>query len=87
MYKYPDYYDSLSDASKGTLVHQGGPMSEEEAVGFESSPNFKAMVRMRHWDDAAKDPDMKVDETALEKYEEICHRVLGTHQRTATEEK
>lgn len=32
--KNPEYYDKLSEASKGTLVHQGGKMNEEEFNKF-----------------------------------------------------
>merc|ERR1712106_453666 len=32
VFKNPDYHNSLSDASKGTLICQGGPMSTEEAA-------------------------------------------------------
>jgi 2-amino-1-hydroxyethylphosphonate dioxygenase (glycine-forming) len=54
------YYDALSDASRGTLRFQGGPMTEAEACAFESEPSFAAMVRLRIWDEAAKVPDMPV---------------------------
>jgi predicted HD phosphohydrolase len=54
------YYDALSDASRGTLAFQGGPMSEEEARVFEADPKFAAKVRLRMWDEAAKLPDHEV---------------------------
>ena len=37
-HRKPTYYNRLSEASKGTLEFQGGPMNEEEATAFESSP-------------------------------------------------
>lgn len=53
-YKYPEYYNQLSDASKLTLQHQGGRMSAEEAAVFESDPMFDQYIKMRNWDDKAK---------------------------------
>lgn len=56
----PSYYRKLSEASKGTLEFQGGPMSEEEAVAFESSPDFRYFLAIRSWDERAKDPELLV---------------------------
>ena len=39
-----------------TLSVQGGPMSAAEAREFESSPYAASAVRVRRWDDQAKDP-------------------------------
>ncbi|XP_065842164.1 2-amino-1-hydroxyethylphosphonate dioxygenase (glycine-forming)-like [Oscarella lobularis] len=77
VYKEPHYYESLSDASKGTLVHQGGAMSEEEARDFENFPSFRAILRMRYWDDKAKDPSIPVSEESLKKYEKLSRKLLG----------
>ncbi len=54
------YADRLSEASKKTLVLQGGPMSPEEARAFEAGPYFKDLLRLRSWDEQAKDPDAAV---------------------------
>jgi predicted HD phosphohydrolase len=54
------YYAALSDASRGTLAFQGGPMREDEASAFEADPQFAAKVRLRMWDEAAKMPDYEV---------------------------
>jgi phosphonate degradation associated HDIG domain protein len=59
-----EYYGKLSEASKKTLEYQGGVMSQEEAADFEKDPLFRTIVRMRHWDEMAKEvevplPDMK----------------------------
>jgi phosphonate degradation associated HDIG domain protein len=53
-FKDPDYYTNLSDASKRTLEHQGGPMTAEEATAFEQYPLFDLIIRMRNWDEQAK---------------------------------
>lgn len=59
--KDPGYYDQLSIASKQTLEHQGGRMSEAEAMAFEADPLFKLYIRMRRWDEAAKVVGMPVN--------------------------
>jgi phosphonate degradation associated HDIG domain protein len=53
-FKYPEYYDQLSDASKKTLEYQGGKMYEEEAAAFEQYPLFDLIIKMRRWDEEAK---------------------------------
>src|SRR5579862_1834147 len=53
-FKYPEYYDRLSDASKKTLEYQGGKMYEEEAAAFEQYPLFDLIIKMRRWDEEAK---------------------------------
>lgn len=63
------YYAALSDASRGTLAFQGGPMSDGEARTFESDPQFAAKVRLRMWDEAAKIPDYEVP--GLDAYESL----------------
>ena len=54
-YKYPEYYDRLSQASKATLEFQGGRMNDEEASNFEQNPDAELFVRLRYWDDKAKE--------------------------------
>jgi gamma-butyrobetaine dioxygenase len=51
-----DYLARLSPESVRTLALQGGPMSAEEAVAFEARPFSGDAVRVRRWDDEAKDP-------------------------------
>jgi gamma-butyrobetaine dioxygenase len=51
----PDYYAHLSEASKYTLSVQGGPMNPDERSAFESEPYASDAVRLRRWDDSAKD--------------------------------
>ena len=67
-------FTELSDASKMTLEHQGGPMSLEEADIFRKSKYFEAILRMRTWDEQAKDP---LCQTApLEFFEALCRDYL-----------
>jgi phosphonate degradation associated HDIG domain protein len=53
-YKYPEYYEQLSNASKKTLEYQGGRMEKDEAEAFEKYPLFKLIIQMRKWDEQAK---------------------------------
>lgn len=53
-YKYPEYFDKLSPASRITLGFQGGPMHAAEAAAFEADPDLDIIIRMRFWDDEAK---------------------------------
>ena len=52
----PAYVDELSDASRFTLVVQGGPMSPNEIAAFDALPYAADAVAVRRWDDEAKDP-------------------------------
>ena len=58
----PGYYDLLSEASKFTLIMQGGPMSDGEATAFRASPHAADAVAVRRWDDEAKDPAARTPE-------------------------
>lgn len=57
-YKYPEYTDRLSEASRKTLEYQGGKMSQDEAEAFENYPLFDLIIRMRLWDEEAKNKNM-----------------------------
>jgi phosphonate degradation associated HDIG domain protein len=59
-YKHPEYYSQLSEASKATLGYQGGPMNAEEAAIFEANPDKELYIRMRYWDDKAKEMHIPV---------------------------
>jgi len=60
-YKYPEYYNKLSDASKATLDFQGGRMTAEEAEEFEANPDADLIIRLRYWDDKAKEMNVPVN--------------------------
>ncbi len=60
-YKYPEYYNKLSPASKATLNFQGGVMTADEAAAFEQNENSELIIRLRYWDDMAKQTDTPVD--------------------------
>jgi predicted HD phosphohydrolase len=63
-----------------TLVHQGGPMNDDEAATFEKLENFEAILRMRSWDEQAKVENMAID--PLDKYEAICKTYLNNWKST-----
>ena len=52
----PDYWLGLSDASRQSLELQGGPFSRAEAARFIAQPYAEDAVRLRRWDDQAKEP-------------------------------
>ena len=50
----PDYFDKLSDASRASLMLQGGAMTESEATAFRQRPAFEAALLLRRADDLGK---------------------------------
>ncbi|MCV6610991.1 MAG: HD domain-containing protein [Amphritea sp.] len=52
------YIDSLSEASKYSLEHQGGLMSEDEVTAFRAEPFYQQAIKLRRWDDEGKDPEL-----------------------------
>lgn len=54
-YKYSEYYDQLSEADKAKIEQHGGPMSRTEAENFEIDPDAELFVRLRYWNDKAKE--------------------------------
>ncbi len=54
------YMAKLSAASLETLKWQGGPMSMEEASEFKHHRYFDDIIKVRLWDEAAKEPDAKI---------------------------
>jgi len=59
-FKNPEYYSNLSEASKKTLEFQGGPMTAAEAQTFEKDLHFEMSIKMREWDERAKETDIPV---------------------------
>ena len=52
----PDYSGKLSDDSNTSLKLQGGLMSPDEVAAFRANPWHAEAVRLRRFDEAAKDP-------------------------------
>jgi len=53
------YFSKLSPASVHTLKLQGGLMSELEQAEFKMNRFYREGLRLRIWDDMAKDPEMQ----------------------------
>ncbi len=53
-----EYLAGLSEASRQSLMLQGGPMNESEIAEFEANPFFEIAVRVRKYDDQGKVVDM-----------------------------
>lgn len=75
-YKIPGYYVQLSDASKNTLAYQGGPMDAVAAKAFEEDALFELYLKIRYWDDLAKETDMVVDPQDVQWLKEMGMRHL-----------
>lgn len=73
-WKEPAYLANLSDSSRRSLALQGGPMREAEAYEFEAEPCFDLAVRVRRYDDLAKEPGMLTP--TLEHYRPVLRRFL-----------
>jgi gamma-butyrobetaine dioxygenase len=71
----PDYYDRLSRASKRSLALQGGPIPAREAVRFAARPFAAEAIRLRRWDDLAKEPGCEVP--SPDHYHELIEAVLA----------
>jgi predicted HD phosphohydrolase len=70
----PGYLAALSPASRDTLRMQGGPMGQAERAEFEAHPQACAALRLRRWDDAARDP--AAAPPAFGYYRSILRRLL-----------
>lgn len=72
----PGYVDALSDASKLSLMLQGGPMSVEEAAAFGALPQASGAMQIRRWDDEAKMVGLKTP--GFEHFRRYLEAALGT---------
>jgi phosphonate degradation associated HDIG domain protein len=72
----PEYYASLSEDSKRSLKLQGGIFSKEEADQFIAEPGASDAVRLRLWDDLAKQPSLQTP--GLSHYMQIARRCALT---------
>ena len=79
-YKDSTYYDNLTEASKQTLTFQGGRMNETEAHQFENDPLFDVMIRMRRWDEMAKEENVPLMDLNELKQKAISVLFSGSNQ-------
>lgn len=56
-------------------------MTPKEADEFENSLAFDAILKMRRWDERAKDPNIPVDQETLQKYKKMCFEILSDAKR------
>lgn len=54
------YAARLSTASRETLKWQGGPMNEKEVKTFKNHSYFAAIIKVRQWDEKAKDYNIPI---------------------------
>jgi phosphonate degradation associated HDIG domain protein len=52
------YHAELSAASQLSLTLQGGPFTTDEVAAFRETPYSESAVRLRGWDDLAKQPGL-----------------------------
>lgn len=71
------YRAKLSEDSVRSLALQGGPMYSEACDAFNAEPFADDAIRLRAWDDAAKQPGLPAltDEQALAELEVLMQRV------------
>jgi phosphonate degradation associated HDIG domain protein len=60
----PSYFRTLAPDSVRSLALQGGPMQEAEASAFHALQYSDAAVRLRRYDEAAKDPAAETPDLA-----------------------
>lgn len=60
----PDYFSRLAPDSVLSLSLQGGPMSPSEAADFGALPQAEAAVKLRRYDDRAKEKDLATPDVA-----------------------
>jgi gamma-butyrobetaine dioxygenase len=70
----PAYAARLSRASRRSLAAQGGPLPVAACRGLEAHPWFADAVRLRRWDDLAKDP--AADVPPFDAYAPLLERQL-----------
>ncbi|MGB7206329.1 MAG: HD domain-containing protein [Anderseniella sp.] len=73
----PEYFRRLSVASVHSLNLQGGPMNADEVIQFERNPNIKDIVKVRHYDEAGKEPNLATK--PFSHYAPMVQRVVDAH--------
>lgn len=84
-HKFPEYLNNLSEASRKTLEYQGGVMSPAEAADFERDSLFEASIKMRTWDEQAKEAGLPLIglATLKEKALKILQKPQKPHWQSA----
>lgn len=76
----PGYLDSLSPDSIRSLELQGGPMPADEAEAFMQRPHARCALRLRIWDDHAKNAALHPESRtqALEELQALMRQVAAS---------
>lgn len=74
VYKFKNYLNKLSNASKKTLTLQGGMMTEKEAKEFENEKYFEWSNKVRDYDDLAKEIGVKIK--PIQYYKTLLEEVM-----------
>jgi predicted HD phosphohydrolase len=77
----PGYFGGLSPASVHALRVQGGLMTPAESAEFEASPWCQSALRLRRWDDAAKEPAAMVPPFGY--YRRLLRQLARRHHEAA----
>jgi gamma-butyrobetaine dioxygenase len=75
------YASKLSADSQRSLALQGGPMTPEEMAAFDLNPHAADALRLRCWDDLAKDPTIQAP--PLQSFNDALGRSLRRPEDTA----
>lgn len=73
----PAYIDQLSEASKKSLIQQGGPMNENELMVFEKMEGWRECLEVRKWDDQAKLVGIEQQTPRAARYQDMITSVLA----------
>jgi [1-hydroxy-2-(trimethylamino)ethyl]phosphonate dioxygenase len=65
------YFNNLSDASRISLKLQGGIMSDFDAKKFELNKNYENAIKLRRFDEGAKQKNMKIKK--IEDYKDLLN--------------
>ena len=71
-----NYYDKLSNASKKTFEFQGGKLTEDEIKQYEENKYFQENLKMRNYDDLAKDTSIRISK-------EKTHEIINYYKNIA----
>lgn len=74
----PGYYDTLSEASKKSLMYQGGPMQGAEFERWAANPWCEEICQLRKWDDGAKIVGLAAE--PVETYEQMIVQLLDRNR-------
>jgi hypothetical protein len=81
---FKDVNYPLSEASRTTLGFQGGPMSAQEAAAAEADPQWETVLRMRRYDELAKEEGLQAP-SLRDDVLPVVEALVRAHQLTLTQ--